>query len=348
MLCLDEFVSRLQGLVAVTLRGEGSTQITRVATLEKAGAGDIAFLANPKYTAQLKQCRASAVIIPPDAVGLSSLPALVTSSPYVCFAYVAQWLNPTPPPIAGVHPTAVIESAVPKSVSVGAHAVIATDVEIGERVVIGAGCVVGTGVKLGEGTHLHPNVTLYPDCELGRNCIVHAGAVIGADGFGFAREADGTWVKIPQVGRVRIGDEVEIGANTTIDRGAIDDTVIASGVKIDNLVQLGHNVTVGEKSIIAGCAGIAGSAHIGARVLIGGGVGMAGHLSIADDAVISGGTNVFKTVSKPGVYTSIIPLQSHESWARNFAHLRRLDANFKDLSSRIQALETSTKDEPSP
>ncbi len=336
MFRLDELANRLNA----RFRGDPATQISRVGTLERARVGDIAFLANRKYAAHLKTCRASAVIVSAGDADHTDLPVIIATNPYVAFARVAQWLNPEPVFSPAIHPTAVVEGVVPESVYVGAHAVIEQGAQIGENVIIGPGSVVGKHAKIGVRTKLHANVTIYHDCELGSDCIIHSGAVIGSDGFGFARDTDGTWIKIPQVGRVVIGDNVEIGANTTIDRGAIEDTVIDSGVKIDNLVQIGHNTTVGEKAIIAGCAGIAGSTHIGKRTMLGGGVGTAGHLSIADDAVISGGTNVPKTVSEPGVYTAVLPLQRHSEWVRNFAYLRKLDVKFKTIDARFKALES--------
>ncbi|HNQ75368.1 MAG TPA: UDP-3-O-(3-hydroxymyristoyl)glucosamine N-acyltransferase, partial [Pseudothauera hydrothermalis] len=194
---------------------------------------------------------------------------------------------------------------------------------------------IGRGVVIGEGTRLHAGVTVYHDCVIGKGCIVHAGVVIGADGFGFARERDGRWIKIPQTGRVIIGDDVEIGANTTIDRGALDDTVIGNGVKLDNQIQIAHNVRIGEHTAIAGCVGIAGSTTIGARCMIGGQAGIIGHLVIADDVVVSAGTLVTKSIRRAGVYTGNLPVQSHPDWVKNFAHLRHLD----DMAARIRALE---------
>lgn len=332
MFRLDELVSRLGG----ELVGDPSVTVHRVATLDQAGEGDLAFLANPKYAARLKSCAAAAVIVAPNARELTALPRIVTPDPYIYFARVAQLFNPPEAVPPGIHPSAVVESAaLPASVSVGPCASVAEGVELGEGVVIGAGCRIGRNVKIGGGTRLSPNVTIYHDCVVGRDCIIHSGVVIGADGFGFARDRDGSWVKIPQIGRVVIGDDVEIGANTTIDRGALDDTVIGNGVKLDNLIQIAHNVRIGDKTIMAGCAGVAGSATIGDRCMIGGQAGISGHLSIADDVVVSAWTLVAKSIRQPGVYTGNLPLQSHAEWAKNFAHLRHLDA----LADRIRALE---------
>lgn len=331
MFRLDELVHRLGG----ELIGDGALTVARVATLDQAGEGDLAFLANRKYLARLAQCRASAVIVAPDARELTALPRIVTADPYVYFARVAQLFNPPVLPAAGVHPAACAEAAVPASASVAAGATIAAGASIGENVVIGPGCHIGRNVVIGDDTRLEAGVCVYHDCVLGARCLVHAGVVIGADGFGFARERDGSWVKIPQSGRVVIGDDVEIGANTTIDRGALDDTVIGDGVKLDNQIQIAHNVRIGAHTAVAGCVGIAGSTVIGARCMIGGQAGIIGHLHIVDDVVISAGTLVTKSIHRAGVYTANLPVQPHADWVKNFAHLRHLDA----LMDRLRALE---------
>lgn len=332
MFLLRELVDRLGGEFV----GDGSAAVSRVATLEKAGEGDLAFLANRKYLAQVRECAASALIVAPevrDQLGGRNL--IVTPDPYLYFARVAQLFNPLPPVQAGVHRLAAVACAVPASVQVGSGASIEDDVLLGEEVVIGPNCHVGRGSRIGRGTRLYANVTVYHDCVIGEDCILHSGVVIGADGFGFAREKSGAWVKIPQTGRVVIGNDVEIGANTTIDRGALDDTVIGDGVKLDNLIQIAHNVRIGDHTIMAGCAGVAGSAQIGARCMIGGQAGISGHLSIADDVVVSAWTLVAKSITKPGVYTGNLPLQTHGDWVKNFSHLRHLDA----LARRVRQLE---------
>lgn len=332
MMRLDELVARLGG----ELVGDGTVAVRRVATLEQAGEGDLSFLANPKYLARMKSSRAAAVIVGPDArEALVDRPRIVTGDPYLYFARVARLFSPPLPVSPGIHPDATVASAVPASVAVAAGAVVEAEVELGEDVVIGAGAFVGRGAKIGSGTRLAPRVTIYHDCVIGSDCLIQAGAVIGSDGFGFARERDGAWLKIPQVGRVVIGDEVEIGANTTIDRGALDDTVIGKGAKLDNQIQVGHNVRIGEHTAIAGCVGIAGSTRIGARCMVGGQAGIIGHLIIDDDVVISAGTLVTKSIRRRGVYTANLPVQAHSDWVKNFAHLRHLDA----LVDRIRALE---------
>lgn len=336
MFRLDELVARLGG----DLVGDGALQVRRVATLDQAGEGDLAFLANPKYLSRLKTSQAAAVIVGHKARdAVTDRPRIVADDPYLYYARVAAVFNPPQAAVAGIHPTASVVSAIPASVQIDAGVVVEADVELGENVIIGAGCSIGRGSRIGAGSRLAPRVVVYPGSVVGRDCIIHSGAVIGSDGFGFAREKDGRWVKIPQMGRVVIGDDVEIGANTTIDRGALDDTVIGRGAKLDNLIQIAHNVQIGEDTAIAGCVGIAGSTTIGARCMIAGGVGISGHLSIADDVVVSAATVVVKSIHKPGVYTSTLPMQPHADWVRNFSHLRHLDA----LADRIKALENAVQ-----
>lgn len=338
MFRLDELVERLGG----ELVGDATVTVSRVDTLERAGADAISFLANPKYAGQLATTRAAAVIVGAGARDATSLARIVVDDPYVFFARVSQLLNPAPRPPAGVAPSADLASVLPETASVGAGVTIGGGVAVGENVVIGPGCHIGDRVRLGDATVLHANVTIYSDCELGERCIVHSGAVIGADGFGFARERDGSWVKIPQVGRVIVGNDVEIGANTTIDRGTLDDTVIGDDVKLDNQIQIAHNVKIGEHTAIAGCVGIAGSTTIGRRCMIGGQAGVIGHLQIADDVVVSAGTLVSKSIREAGVYTANLPLQAHGEWVRNFAHLRHLGS----LADRIRRLEQLLTERP--
>jgi UDP-3-O-[3-hydroxymyristoyl] glucosamine N-acyltransferase len=334
---LDEIVARLGGEIV----GAGGTVICRIAALEAAGAGDLAFLANPKYRSQLATTRAEAVIMaPPMAPELKT--AILTPQPYLYFARVAQWLNPEPLPAPGVHPSAVVEGSVASDACIGPNVWIGRGAEIGAGVVIGPNCSIGESVAIGAGSRLAANVTLYARSRIGDRCLVHSGAVIGADGFGFAREADGAWVKIPQTGRVLIGDDVEIGAGTTIDRGALDDTVIGDGVKLDNQIQVGHNVRIGAHTAMAGCVGIAGSAVIGARCTVGGGAIILGHLRIADDVDISAGTLIAKSIPKSGNYSGAVPFLEHGDWLRNFARLRHLDAmadKIRALEQRLAALE---------
>jgi UDP-3-O-[3-hydroxymyristoyl] glucosamine N-acyltransferase len=327
---LDEIVARLGGELA----GDASVVVSQVATLSSAGAGHIAFLANPKYRRQLRSTRASAVIVPPDFAEDTALPRIIHANPYACYARVAALLNPPRERPAGIHPSAVAHAAVPETARIGENVVIGENARIGENVTLHPGCVIGEGVSIGDDSVLYPRVVVYRDCVIGRRAVIHAGAVIGGDGFGFAREDD-RWVKIPQIGRVLIGDDVEIGANTTIDRGALDDTVIGDGVKLDNQVQIAHNVVIGEHTAVAGCVGVAGSTRIGRRCTVGGAGMIVGHLDLADDVHISAGTMVTKNLRQPGQYTSIFPLEAHEAWLRNAAQIKRLSK----LAERVAELE---------
>jgi UDP-3-O-[3-hydroxymyristoyl] glucosamine N-acyltransferase len=301
-LTLGEIVARLGGRVA----GDSGILIRQVGSLDKAGAAQITFVSNKKNLEKLAATRAAAVILSPENEKRTKLPRIVCDAPYAYFAKVSQLFNPVATQAPGVHPTAVVS---PKA-------------KLGEKVSIGAGCVVGEGVTIGDDSCLYPRVVVYPGCSLGRRVIVHSGAVIGADGFGIAQE-QGRWVKIPQIGAVRIGDDVEIGANTTIDRGALDDTVLEEGVKLDNLVQVAHNVRVGAHTAIAGCAGVAGSADIGRHCTIGGAAVILGHLRIVDHVHVSAGTLISRSILKAGTYTGIYPFDEHASWTRSAAGLRR-------------------------
>lgn len=331
MTTLDEIVAHLGGQVV----GDGTTRISGVNTLEAAGAGELSFLANPKYRAQLSTTHAGAVILAPEVVGDCPTAAIVTAQPYLYFARVAQWLQPVARPAAGIHPSAIVEGTSARSASVGPNAYVGPGTEIGEDVVIGANCHIGPNCRIGAGSWLHAGVNVYAGCRIGARAIIHSGAVIGADGFGFARDEDGSWVKIPQTGGVLIGDDVEIGANTTIDRGALEDTVVEDGVKIDNQIQIGHNVHIGMHTAIAGCVGIAGSTRIGRRCTLGGAAMIIGHLEIADDVNIAAGTMIAKSVNKAGSYTGWVPFLDHGEWLKNFSRLRHLDA----MADRIRALE---------
>ena len=334
---LDEIVARFGGEIV----GAGDTVVSRIATLEDAGPGDLAFLANPKYRHQLSTPRAAAVIMAPPLVD-GPAAAILTSQPYLYYAHVAQWLNPLPVPESGVHSSAVIEGDVATNASIGANVWIGRGAKIGDAVMIAANCSIGAGVEIGAGSRLAANVAIYPGSHLGARCLIHSGVVIGADGFGFAREATGEWVKIPQVGRVLIGDDVEIGAGTTIDRGALGDTVIADGVKLDNQIQVGHNVKIGPHTAMAGCVGIAGSAVIGARCTVGGGAVILGHLHIADDVNVSAGTLVMKSIPQAGTYSGAVPFLEHGEWLNNFSRLRHLEAmadKIRALEQRLAALE---------
>ena len=310
---LGEIASRLGGRVA----GDAQTLIRQVGSLEHAVAGQITFLSSSKHKSKLAETQAAAVILAPENESLTRLPRIIAENPYAYFARVSQLFNPAVTQAQGIHPSAVVsEKAV-----------------IGKGVSIGAGCVVGDDVVIGDDSCLYPRVVLYPKSVLGKRVVVHSGVVIGADGFGIAREGgreEGYWIKIPQIGGVRIGDDVEVGANTTIDRGALDDTVIAEGVKLDNQIQIGHNCHIGAHTAIAGCAGIAGSTRIGAHCTIGGGAMIQGHITIVDHVHVSGGTAITRSILKPGTYTSLYPFDEHGSWKRSTARLRRLIRGKRD------------------
>jgi UDP-3-O-[3-hydroxymyristoyl] glucosamine N-acyltransferase len=309
----------------LTLRGEPSLTVHRVATLSHAEAGSISFLANSRYRRQLETTRASAVLVSPADAAVCPTAALIDPNPYLAYARIATLLYPQVDKPAGIHPSAVVGSGarVAASAHVGPLSVIEDGAVIGERVSIGPACVVHSGAQLGDDCELISRVTLYSGVILGRRCILHAGSVVGSDGFGFAPNA-GAWVKIPQVGTVLVGDDVEIGANTSIDRGAIDDTVVEDGVKLDNQIQVGHNVLIGAHTVIAACTGISGSTVIGKRCMIGGMVGFSGHLNIADDVEITGCSLVSASIRQAGSYSSGMPAVETRTWRRMVAHLRRL------------------------
>ena len=321
----DYSLGELAVRFGLELRGAPDTRVSRVATLSQAAPGTLSFLANSRYRRNLASTRASAVVVSAAEAEGCPVAALIAKNPYLSYARIAELMYPEPRGVPGVHATAVVSSGarVPASARVGPLAVIEDGVELGERVDIGPGCIVQTGSRIGDDTRLVARVNLYPGVLIGRRCLVHGGAVIGADGFGFAPD-EGAWVKVPQVGSVRIGDDVEIGANTTIDRGAIDDTVVEHGAKLDNQIQVGHNVTIGAHTAIAACTGISGSTTIGERCMIGGMVGFAGHLTIADDVVVTGCSLVSASIKEPGSYSSGMPTVPSRAWRRMVASLRRL------------------------
>ena len=347
-LTLGEIAQRFGGSVV----GDAALRVGGLAPLDQARSDQLAFLANPKYLSQVEATQAGAVLIAPaDLAKLASREGrnfIVTPNPYAYFARVAQMFIDlaAPKAAAGVHPSAVVDpgAQVAASAVIGPHAVVEAGAVIGGGVRLDANVTIGRGTKVGEGAHLYPNVTVYHGCKIGEHAIIHAGAVIGSDGFGFAPdfvgEGDartGTWVKIPQVGGVTIGPDVEIGANTTIDRGAMADTVIEECVKIDNLVQIGHNCRIGAYTVIAGCAGIAGSTTIGRHCMIGGAVGIAGHVTLGDYVIVTAKSGVSKSLPKPGIYTSAFPAVEHGEWNKSAALMRNLDK----LRERIKALEAA-------
>lgn len=318
------------------LRGDPDHPVSRVATLRNAGPDAIAFLANPRYRHQLAATRAGAVVLDPSLAGECPGAVLLSRNPYAAYARIAAELYPAPPFPTGISHGASVDprAEVAPDAGVGPSAVVEAGARIGPRCYVGPGSFVGAHAELGEDSRLVARVTICHGVVLGKRVLVHPGAVIGADGFGLAREPEG-WIKVPQTGAVRIGDDVEIGANTTVDRGAIEDTVIEEGVKLDNLIQVAHNVRIGAHTVIAACTGISGSTTIGRRCMIGGAVGIAGHLEIADDTVLTGMTMVSRSLRKPGVYSGALPTDEAARWRRNSARFRHLD----ELARRVKALE---------
>jgi UDP-3-O-[3-hydroxymyristoyl] glucosamine N-acyltransferase len=313
-------------------------EIFGLATLANAGKGQIAFLANSKYKHQLSNTQASAVILSTDVLEDCPVPALVMDNPYMGYALLANLLDSTPKVASGIHPTAVIANNVilGKNVNVGANAVIESGVSLADNVSIGAGCFLGEGVKIGSSSALWANCTIYHQVEIGKDCLIQSNTVIGSDGFGYAPvKGEYHWHKIPQLGSVIIGNRVEIGASTTIDRGALDNTQIKDGVILDNQIQIAHNVIIGENTAMAACSVIAGSSVIGKNCTIAGLVGINGHINITDNCVFTGMAMVTKDISTPGVYSSGMPAAPNKDWNKTNARVKRLDS----LTKRVIELE---------
>lgn len=319
----------------LTLQGDPQARVSKVATLESADQDSISFLANPKYRKYLRETRAGAVVLDTKGAEQCPVPALISKNPYAAYARIAGLLHPVSAVPAGKHPSATIDETarIDATASIGANVVIGANVCIDARVVIGPGCVVMNHARIGMDTRLVANVTVSERVDIGERCILHPGVVVGADGFGLAPDR-GEWVKVPQVGSVRIGNDVEVGANTTIDRGAIEDTVIEDGVKLDNQIQIAHNVRVGAHTVIAGCSGVSGSTTIGRRCMIGGQVGIAGHLSICDDVVLTGRSFVTSNLSKPGIYSSGLPVEEASQFRKNAARFYQLDEFMRSFPRR--------------
>ena len=320
------------------LRGEPDQRVSHVASLDSAGPGALSFLANSKFRKHLTTTGATAVVVSPRDAPSTPVAALISSNPYAAYARIATVLHPQALAVSGVHPSAVVAASarIAPSAFVGALSVIEADVELSEGVEIGPGCIVQRGARIGAHTRLTARVTICERVVIGERCILHPGVVIGAEGFGFAPDNPG-WVKVPQIGSVRIGDDVDIGCNTTIDRGAIGDTDIGNGVKLDNQIQIGHNVKIGEHTIMAACTGISGSTIIGKRCIFGGMIGMAGHIVIADDVMITGATAVTGSLTEAGAYSGAIPAEPSRRWRRMVARFRRLDADRKTTSSNARS-----------
>lgn len=339
---LKELVESLGG----QLIGDADTPISGIAPLSDASASQITFLSNPKFRSQVSQTQAAAIILSAadDAVVGADFHGarIIAANPYAYFARAAQFFvaKKAIPVAPGIHPAANVDPAahVAATAYIGANAVVCAGASIGENVRIGAGCVIGLDVRIGAESFLYPNVTIYDACQIGQRAIIHSGVVIGADGFGFANEG-GAWIKIPQTGRVLIGDDVEIGANTTIDRGALADTVIEEGVKLDNQIQIAHNCHIGAHTAIAACAGIAGSAKIGKYCSIGGAAMIHGHITIADHVHVSAGTLALRSIAEPGQYTGFYPIAKHGDWEKSAALVRNLNT----MREKIRSLEKNIK-----
>jgi len=326
----------------VEIQGDENCVIEGVTTLEDGKSGHLTFLNNPKYKKYLSDTTAAAVVLTRKEAEDCPVTAVICRDPYFTYAKMASYFLPELEREEGVHPSASVHSSaqVDKTASIAPQAVISKNACIGAHVVIGGGCFIGEGVVIGDHTVLHANVTLYHDVKIGKHVIISSGTVIGADGFGIAKHA-GVWHKVPQLGTVIIEDDVEIGANCAIDRGAIGDTIIAKGVKLDNLIQVGHNVQIGAYTAIAGCVGIAGSATIGKNCLIGGGAGIAGHIEIGDDIMITGMTAVTKSLRNPGIYSSGVGgVVTNKEWQKTSARLHRLNS----LTEKVKKLEQLIKE----
>lgn len=323
------------------LVGDANLQIHRLATFEKAGQGDITFVSDKNLLSRLAECNASAIVLPNSFKEGYQGNALFMDTPYVGYALLARIFDTTPNPKSAIAASALIHN----SATIGHNVTIGNNVVIEEGVVIADNCqimdnvVVGQYSRLGEKTRIYPNATIYHQTELGKRCIIHANTVIGADGFGNA-PYQGTWIKIPQLGKVIIGDDVEIGASTTIDRGALSDTIIADGAKIDNQCQIAHNVSIGAHTAVAGGSNIAGSTKIGSHCIIGGSVAMNGHITIADNVIVTGDSMVMRSITEPGIYSSGVPAQKNKAWRKTTAYTLKID----DLFKRVKALEKQLKD----
>lgn len=333
---LEELAER----IGAELHGDGKSPIRGVNTLDSAGEGEITFLANPRYRSLLRSTSASAVILTRDDLGSCPVSALVTPNPYLAYARATALLYPPGRQEPGVHATASVapDARIDESAYVGPCAVVESGAAIGSNVVIGPGCVVGKDAVVGDGSRLVARVTLCRGVRIGRRVLVHPGAVIGSDGFGLAND-EGRWVKVAQVGSVVVGDDVEIGANTTIDRGALEDTVIGEGVKLDNQIQVAHNVHIGAHTAIAACVGIAGSTRIGSHCTIGGGAGIIGHLKIADHVQITAMSFVTRSIRTAGSYSSGFPVLPSSQWHKAVAYFRRLVG----MEARVRTLERRAK-----
>lgn len=307
------------------LIGDTNILINSVASLESANKNSVSFFNNSKYLSLLKNTKAALVILDRESTGHYAGARIVADNPYLYFAKISRLLNPIKILKKEIHKSAIIHSTckLGRDIYIGPNVIIEENVSIANGVTIHGGVIIESDNVIGDNSIIHPNVVLKTNTIIGKNCTIYAGAVIGSDGFGYAKDND-KWLAIPQIGKVVLGDNVDIGSNSTIDRGALDDTIISSGVKIDNLVQIGHNCIIGENTIIAGCVGIAGSAKIGKNCAIGGAAMILGHLSITDNVTISPGSMITRSINKSGTYTALMPFQDHEAWLKTAAKIRRL------------------------
>jgi UDP-3-O-[3-hydroxymyristoyl] glucosamine N-acyltransferase len=318
------------------LRGDPAATVDSVAALSQAGPRSITFLANSKYVAQLGETRAGAVILDSKSAPDSPVPVLVVANPHATYARVATLLHPDPPLNPGIHAAAVVapDANVDSTAEISAHVFVGKGARIGARCFIGPGSVIEHGAVIGDDSRLVGRVFVGRHVVFGRRCIVQPGAVIGGDGFGYAPDK-GTWLKVPQIGGVNLGDDVEIGANTTIDRGALEDTVIEEGVKLDNLIMIAHNVRIGAHSVLAASVAIAGSSVVGKRCVLGGKVGLSGHITLCDEVVVLGTSFISHSIGKPGVYSSALPSEEAGTWRRIVGRIKRLDV----MAKRLRAVE---------
>lgn len=331
-------LNELAAAIGATVQGDGGCKIRNISSITHAEAGEISFLADRKYQKYLTRTKASAILLDKKLATACPVNALVMQNPKLGFIKLLALFRPQSLPPAGIHPTVIIgeNCQIHHTVSVGPYVVIELNVTIGARTVIGAGTSIRSNSQVGADCCLYDRVTLYRETILGDRNIIHSGAVIGADGFGLMQDEERhQWIGVPQIGRVVIGDDVEIGANTTIDRGALDDTIIGNGVKIDNLVMIGHNVRIGDHTAIAGCAGVAGSTTVGRHCMIGASAGLNGHITICDDVVITGMGMIQKSITKPGIYSSGTGMQTNQEWHKSVVRFRQLD----ELAKRLKRLE---------
>ncbi|MBD8493590.1 UDP-3-O-(3-hydroxymyristoyl)glucosamine N-acyltransferase [Pseudomonas syringae] len=338
-------LGQLAEFLGATLRGDKDKDITGLATLQEAGPGQVSFLANPQYRKFLAETQAAAVLLKPADLDSYAGDALLVPDPYLAYARVSHLFDPKPKAVTGIHPTALVadDAHVDPSASVGPYAVIESGARIAAGVTVGAHCFIGARCEIGEGGWLAPRVTLYHDVRIGQRVVVQTGAVLGGEGFGFANEK-GVWQKIAQIGGVVIGDDVEIGVNTAIDRGALADTRIGNGVKLDNQIQIAHNVQIGDHTAMAACVGISGSTRIGKHCMLAGGVGLVGHIDICDGVFITGMTMVTHSITEPGSYSSGTAMQPAAEWRKSAARLRKIDDMARRLQKLEKVVETVTRD----